>query len=222
MKTLAAPDAQRYDLTGTPVEPVTPAAWLRGEFLPSEGLPAPLDSEPLTRPELKARYPELYRLLAAEAFKQSIEDYPEDLELERAHRRDQARGHDPALALDLHEEPKPWTRNGLKAPPYSKDVPERLRHTNELRIFMGKDAWCLAKEHHRTTPQAITLLPPGESPDLYDWGFVRGRVPLLMNCGAMPSDVDAIVVVLLAAGALRVVEVAPSGTLTTHFQEQQP
>jgi len=110
------------------------------------------------------RHPTLYRLLAGTVWRTYQRENSGDAELERAWRTDKARGHDPRLALDLREIPSPWQRNGLKCPPFTKDLPERLRLTSDLRIFAGAQAWAEAKHWHTRTHHAVAVLPPGDSP----------------------------------------------------------
>lgn len=158
---------------------------------------------------LKQNHPLRYQLYAKACWRDYAKHHPEDVKLDRAYREDKATGFDLKLAVAgiAPERPPPWKRNGLRLPPFGKDIAQRLQKSADLRIFCGPRGWDPAGQCHRLTRKPVALIHDGQ-PEAYDLGFVAGRTLLLISTGASASEFKKTIHHLLAAGAGCVVAIS--------------
>jgi hypothetical protein len=79
----------------------------------------------------------------------------------------------------------------LKLPPYSKELYKKSKKgilpSNDINIWLGKDAWKKANSFAISMPDRLALLPPWDDPNIYFWP-VMGCDVLLMDAGGSDNE----------------------------------
>lgn len=111
--------------------------------------------------------------------------------------------------------------HGRRRPPYTIQT---AHHPGpDARIFTGPDAWERANlitdnsaEHY-----LMAVLPPGSSPDAFDWSVFSGREVLIEATGPTEAN-HALAVLLIHAGAIAAVVVDITGKSATPIESYRP
>lgn len=88
-----------------------------------------------------------------------------------------------------------------------------------LFLCVGSDSWRVAREW--TGRRLITLLPPGEDSDAFDWRFLAGADPVLLwRCGDVDGDVlAALLRAIMRDGTDRVLDLATGNRYVARVEE---
>ena len=92
-------------------------------------------------------------------------------------------------------------------------------HTPTLFLCIGSDSWRVAREWsgHRF----ITLLPPGEDPEIFDWRCLAGADPIILwRCGRVDGEaLEALLRAVMRDGTNRVLDLATGSRYVARVEE---
>lgn len=111
----------------------------------------------------------------------------------------------------------------MKSPPFSKPLRELLQSgqstDNSIYLYIGDYAWDKGKNSSIMRPSRTLILPPNESPLVYDWP-VYGCDILLIETSLFDTDyIEHFVHLLLSYGATKVVLIAVNLLITTYKKD---
>ncbi len=78
-------------------------------------------------------------------------------------------------------------------------------HSTPVTLCVGEHAWPAARQWHGY--RLITLLPPGEDPEIFDWRCLADADPVLLwRCGAVTDDMQALMRAVIRDGTDRILD----------------
>lgn len=91
--------------------------------------------------------------------------------------------------------------------------------TPTITLCVGHDAWYAARDW--AGRRLITLLPPGEDPEQFDWRCIAGADPLLLwRCGPVDGEVlVALLKAIMRDGTDRVLDLATGKRYVARVEE---
>ncbi len=111
----------------------------------------------------------------------------------------------------------------MKVPPFGKPLKELLQSgelpTNSIYLYIGNKAWERGKKSSISRTSRTLILPPNESPLIYDWP-VNGCDILMIETSPIDTEsIEHLVAILFGNGATKVTLISFDFLLTIYKKD---